>query len=312
MNTLCLAPLILAAGSDVVKPDSGEIPAVAPGLADKVAPALAPERSFEGSDGGVADPTLTVYKVDLPIEAAVTAASAGLYVFVDYLIKPTLEGDVSCAARANGHCDPARLSSFDRYSVGRHSKEWRAFSDVALVAAMALPVLYLGFESIGLPTVSPWRDFANDLLIVAESLSLAGAFQTVLKFAVRRPRPDWYDANEDLTNIPFDSGLSFPSGHTMLVASATTALTMTIFLRHPTAPLRWIVLGAGAVLTGMTALARVEAGAHFPTDVIVATFLGAFTGFIVPYLHKKELPVLPVGGINPIDGSGSIGVQGRF
>jgi membrane-associated phospholipid phosphatase len=97
-----------------------------------------------------------------------------------------------------------------------------------------------------------------------------------------------------------------------MVASATTALTTTVFLRHPESPMRWVILGAGGALTGLTALARDEAGNHFPSDVIVGTFIGAFSGFVVPYLHRKKIPLTPTAGLNPMNGSTTFGLSGKF
>lgn len=295
----------------VVTADGGQIPTAVPALTSRLAPVLAPELVRDGgTEPMVAPATLSVYSVDLPVEAAVTIGSVGLFVIVDFMIKPTLEGDISCRRPVgNGRCNPADLTAFDRYSVGRSSKEWQMFGDVALAAALIMPVLYFGLESLVLPTTEPWGDFANDLLVVSESMALTGAMQTFMKFAFRRPRPARYLE----VDVPsFDQELSFPSGHTALVAAATTALTTTVFLRHPKSPLRWVVLGGGVLGTGLTALSRVESGQHFPTDVIVGMMIGGFAGFAVPYLHRKDLPVTPHASINPVDGQTTLGVSGTF
>lgn len=297
----------------VVTVDGGTVPTVAPGITDKVAPVLAPELA---PDGGVAPtvapPTLSVYDVDFPLETAVTAMSVSLYVIVDFLIKPTIEGDVSCRRPVgNGRCNPADLTSFDRYAVGRESRPWAVFSDVALFGSLIIPVLYLGLESIALPTQDPWGDFGNDLLIVGEAMAMTGALNTVLKFAFRRPRPIRYtDLEEPLT--PFDAELSFPSGHTSMVAAASSALTATVFLRHPKSPMRWVVFGAGVALTALTGWSRVEAGSHFPTDVLVGALVGGFAGFLVPYIHRKKSPVQPSASFNPVNGQSSLGIAGAW
>lgn len=297
---------------EAVTPYGDDVPTVAPKFTDEMAPLLAPEKKPEMGNTVVTEPHLSVYDVDLPLEASITAASFGLYIFIDFLIKPTLEGDVSCRRPiGNGRCNPDDLTAFDRYAVGRSSKEWGLFSDAALFTSIAIPVLYLGLESLVLPTTTPWGDFAGDMLIVAEAMALTGAFQNLIKFAVRRPRPVRYtQLEEPLTE--FDAELSFPSGHAAMVASATTALTTTVFLRHPESPMRWVILGAGGVLTALTSFARVESGNHFPTDVIVGSFIGAFSGFVVPYLHRKKIPLTPTAGVNPVNGSTTFGLTGKF
>lgn len=300
--------------AEVLTVDGGEVPTVAgPATTEKLAPILAPELVHDGGTAPlIADATLSVYKVDLPVEATVTAGSLGLFLIVDLVIKPTLEGDISCRRPVGfGRCNPADLTAFDRYSVGRRSPEWQAFGDAALIAALAMPVVYFALESIVLPTTSPWGDFANDLLVVSEAMALTGAMQTIMKFAFRRPRPVRYE-EVDVPLSTFDQELSFPSGHTALVAAATTALTTTVFLRHPKSQLRYFFAGGGILLTGLTALSRVESGQHFPTDVMVGMLIGGFAGFAVPYLHRKELPITPTVSFNPAQGGSTFGLAGTF
>ena len=310
---LALALVVLAKEPPIeaFAPDGGRVPTVAPRAVDEFSPLLAPERKPDGGVVVVPAPSLSVYTVDLPVEIAATAGSLALLAVVNFLITPTLGIDVECKTPTEGgYCDPADLTSFDRYAVGRSSPGWDTFSDIALATAVLLPVGYLGLESIVLPTKTPWRDFAGDLLIVTEAIAMASAFQLVLKFAFQRPRPDQYTPEGSLTD--FDQTLSFPSGHVTLVAVSTTALTTTIFFRHPKSPLRWVALGAGAALTGLTAFARVEGGNHFPSDVLIGSCLGAFSGFVVPYFHRKKLPVMPTGSFNPATRAPTVGIQGTF
>ncbi|MBL8950117.1 MAG: phosphatase PAP2 family protein [Myxococcaceae bacterium] len=295
---------------DVVTPDGGTVPTVAPGLTDELAPVLAPERDVDVGETKVATPSLSVYDVDLPLEASLTLSSFGLFAIVDFLIKPTIEGDVSCRRpEENGRCNPADLTAFDRYAVGRNSKEWNTFGDIALFTSLAIPVLYLGLESLVLPTQTPWGDFANDLVIVAEAMALTSMINTVMKFAFRRPRPIRYT---DQTFTPFDAELSFPSGHTSIVAAATSALTATVFLRHPDSPMRFVVLGFGIALTTLTGLSRVESGNHFPTDVLIGAMVGSLSGFLVPYMHRKKSVIQPTASYNPFNGATSLGIAGSW
>ncbi len=315
MLTAMVVVAMLAADGEpnavVVTRDGGDVPTIAPGLTDNLAPVLAPELI---ADAGVvvADTSLSVYKIDLPVEITVTAGSLALYAIADFLIKPTLEGDLSCRQPTGiGRCDPSDLTVVDRWAVGRSSKEWTMASDVGLVASLIAPAVYLGLESLVLPTQHAFRDFAGDLLVITEAMALTTAFATVMKFAFRRPRPARYTA-VDAPFATFDQELSFPSGHVSMVASATTALTMTVFYRHPKSPMRWVVLASSVALTLVTAAGRVEGGHHFPTDVLMASMIGAFSGFAVPYVHRKELPFTPTAAVNPATGSAVFGVNGRF
>ncbi len=297
--------------------DGGTVPIVAPSLTTGAAKILAPELATDGDlmlDGGlepiVAKPSLSVYEVDLPSEIAITGGALGLALMVDVVVKPSLQGDLSCRGGVGTvRCDPESLSGFDRYAVGKNSPGWAMFSDIELYASLMIPVLYLGLESIVLPTKTPWGDFFNDLVVVAESMALTASLTTVLKFSFRRPRPGRYLAVDP--SSAFDDELSLPSGHVSQITAALTAFTTTIFLRHPQSQVRFIALGASIVLSALSAIARVEAGKHFPTDVITGVVVGAFSGFVVPYLHRKKSPILPTAAFNPANGgSTTFGVVG--
>lgn len=294
--------------------DGGEVPTVKPGLIPGLAPLLAPELVPDGGSPVIVVPaTLSVYNVHFPAELGLTGTAIGLAVVVDLLVKPGLEGDVSCRTQmGGGRCNPKDLTAFDRYAVGRKAHEWSMFSDVALYASILLPTIYLGLESIELPTTDPLGDWANDLLVVSEAMALSAAMQIVFKFAFRRPRPARY-LPATTAVASFDQELSFPSGHVTLVAAATTALSTTIFLRHPDSNIRYFILGSGLLLTGLTAIARVEGGHHFPTDVLVGALVGSFCGFVVPWLHRKKAPrIVPTAMFNPLDGSATLSVSGAF
>jgi membrane-associated phospholipid phosphatase len=300
-----------------VGPDGAEVPVVAPRLLPKFAPVLAPELAADAGfapDGSqlpvTASETLSVYNVNVPTEAAITAGALGLYVMVDVLIKPTLQGQTSCAQNPGYVCNINDLNALDRYAVGRHSVPWATFTDVALGASIILPALYLGLESLVLPTREPWRDFLGDMLVLSEALALSAAADTVFKFAFRRPRPDRYLSSE--TPTTFDDELSLPSGHAEMVAAATTALTTTVFFRHPDSKVRYVFLASGIVLSLATAWGRVESGKHFPTDVITGLLIGGTSGFLLPYLHRKESRLRPSVSYNPSTGSTTFALGGAF
>jgi undecaprenyl-diphosphatase len=97
-----------------------------------------------------------------------------------------------------------------------------------------------------------------------------------LKLIVDRPRPD-YQIIE-----PFASGLSFPSGHSLLAVILGGLLVYLVgqWVR-PVLPRRAIQVGLILVVAGMGA-SRVYLGVHWPSDVIGSYVLGvlAFVGLV--------------------------------
>lgn len=84
----------------------------------------------------------------------------------------------------------------------------------------------------------------------------------VLKRTVRRERPDRSD------------DLSFPSSHASMTAAVATAAAHNA--REATIPRagRWLIEGPEWGIATATAWARVEAGVHYPSDVLAGAALG--------------------------------------
>jgi membrane-associated phospholipid phosphatase len=62
--------------------------------------------------------------------------------------------------------------------------------------------------------------------------------------------------------------------------------------RHPRS--RWVapVWVIGMTLASTTAIARVAAGKHFWTDILVGAAVGSATGVAIPALHRRREPAI--------------------
>jgi membrane-associated phospholipid phosphatase len=56
----------------------------------------------------------------------------------------------------------------------------------------------------------------------------------------------------------------------------------------------WTSLGVGLAGSALIGVARVAAGSHFPTDVLVGAAAGAAIGIAIPALHDAGVSVSPV------------------
>ena len=123
---------------------------------------------------------------------------------------------------------------------------------------------------------------------------VSGLGNSALKFGFGRCRPKlWFEAQEYGFNWFHGTKAvwqSFPSGHTVAVAAAATAL----WLAYPR--LRPLAL----LYVGMMMAARLLAGAHYPGDVVASAFVGAaVTAVIWKQMRKYGLcgtdntPVVP-------------------
>lgn len=133
-----------------------------------------------------------------------------------------------------------------------------------------------------------------DAIMYSETVSLTLALTNVVKMAVRRPRPiayaeaDAHKGDANYSNSSTDSSLSFFSGHASMTGAIGATATYLAFARSPSKLRPWLTLLVAAGVTSFTSIERVQAGKHFPTDVIAGAFAGAGIGVVVPHLHRTE------------------------
>ena len=215
-------------------------------------------------------------------------------------------GGMSEAILSTGEITPqkpnanAKFLGIDQASIGKRPiAGWGTVSNVGLVSAFvfaALDPIYTGARE------NPQAGLV-DAVIYGETLSTIWALTNVTKIAFRRPRPSAYADQARLdaqcagqnpatcvtpTLDQTDSALSFFSGHAATTAAVFATGTYLAFARSPGTIRPWIVLAAGATITTLVDVGRVQAGKHFPTDVLAGSLAGFGVGIIVPHLHSAD------------------------
>lgn len=191
--------------------------------------------------------------------------------------------------------DTHSLLSIDRGAISQNPDSNAAtLSNVGLYTAVGFAVLD--------PLLTIARDGKEaalvDGIMYAESIAFAVGATDIAKVAVRRPRPIAYiERNQfvaaggdirNYDNTSTDSALSFFSGHAATVAAISGAATYVAFSRSPRTIRPWLTLLGGAALTTFVSVERVRAAAHFPTDVIAGSLVGAGCGVLVVHLHRAD------------------------
>jgi membrane-associated phospholipid phosphatase len=112
--------------------------------------------------------------------------------------------------------------------------------------------------------------------------------QTINK-TVARKRPFFYSSKMSMAER--QSGwaqISFLSGHTNFGFAFATFFASTWSAYYPDSKWKPWVWTASMGLAATTAITRVLARQHFPSDVLAGASTGLFIGWLVPWLHKKK------------------------
>ncbi len=212
------------------------------------------------------------FELELKTDLPVLLVSAGLssIAFVELPAPPCLPDD----------CDASRINAFDRGVIGNYSEKIHSVADFVVLGTLLVPPLLTLLEH-GSDGV------LEDTVVFFESILVAQALAQVTKAAVRRPAPLVYDPD-----VPLDAKInnadavrSFYSGHTTTAFTAATAFSVTYWLRHPDSTLRWLVIALSAITATTVGVLKMEAGYHYPTDVIAGALTGIGVGLLVPLLH---------------------------
>lgn len=238
------------------------------------------------------------FQWDPVVDGAVTFGGGATYLILNYLVEPSLP-PVSSAQGSVPFVDEVAL---DRWNP---------------TAALASDVGLYGTLGLGLVASTVGGLRSGDGLVatgvVTESAMVTGAFTSLLKHAVNRPRPyTWLEdppeeVLEDMEGV--DAWLSFPSGHTSLT-SAVSFATASVLAREGGPPVP-LYVGA-AVLTTSVASLRVVAGKHFPTDVVAGAAIGTAVGLAVPALHAVPADKGVSLWLGETDEGGLVGLRGSW
>jgi len=173
-----------------------------------------------------------------------------------------------------------QIPSFDRYSTRFYSERAHQVSN------------YSGLASAVFPMVILWKEHDQGhngklLLIGVEGALLTAGLTNLTKMLSKRAHP--YVYNDAVTlekKMDTNARYSFFSGHTSLSAYFTFSGAQMYSDLYPNSNKKGLVWATAAAIPLVTAVGRMRAGKHFPTDVIVGYAVGAALGVLVPKIHR--------------------------
>ena len=173
-------------------------------------------------------------------------------------------------------CDPATLWRIDRQALGARSPAAGTASDLGAVSV-------LGFGGLALVWHRRPSDARGDAVAYADAVGWSAVAVQWLKVAIGRERPVLYTSGAVAAASDRDNQRSFPSSHTTVAFAAATAYLVIARREQLSHRTRTALLLYGAALA--TGVLRVEAGKHFPTDVMGGAALGSTLGWLAATIH---------------------------
>lgn len=235
-----------------------------------------------------ASPYHTRFAVDAPITAGLGVLSGlGLYL----VQQKSGNGDDALAA-----LDKNEVPKFDRYAAGKYSESAQLASDL-----LCYPALVIAPGLLALNPAVRGR-YGQVAALYLQTMLVTDALFTLTVGTVYRNRPYLYGPEGGNGRSGKIATNSFFAGHVAHTATATFFAAKVFHDFNPDSPAQPFVWGAAAIVPAAVGYYRIEAGKHFPSDVLVGYAVGATMGVLVPQLHKRGrargLSVLPMQGLN--------------
>ncbi len=196
------------------------------------------------------------------------------------------------------------INRFDRGAVNHWSESIATTSDVFAVAMMAVPVSLMLSDNIK-------KDYQTIGFMYGETLWFSYFTASIAKGAVQRVRPYAYNPQVGMDKkLRSYTKESFFSSHTVGAFASVSFFSVVYNEYYPDSKYTpWIIAGGFAAASAI-GIMRIEAGHHFPTDVLTGAAVGTAFGYIIPALHKGNKLV----GVSPalLNSSPAISITAKF
>lgn len=242
------------------------------------------------SQAQVQNPYSLSWKTDGAI-AAYSAIGLGTFAIVNSHVTPLTSAQIA-------QLDAQKINRFDRNTTQNYKPNIDNISDYSAAGSCVISVGITGLLTMyATQDRQSFWDHASTLAVMcAETNMLTVLTTNIIKSSVLRTRPYVYNSSvplDDKTTI--HARKSFFSSHTAFTAANTFFMAQIVSDYYPHTWASYSAWGVAAALPAAIAYMRVDAGRHFPTDVIAGYVFGTACGLLVPYLHKTKQSNVSVG-----------------
>ena len=190
------------------------------------------------------------------------------------------------------------INPLDRWVVRPYNAQVDHISYYPFYAAFPLPLAFI------LTSKAMRSDFLKIGFLYMEAMAINGLLGSSATLFVNQYRPYAYSAGTSMDQRMIQNAKnSFYAGHVEVMACSTFFISQVYATYYPESKIKWLFFAlSGAATIGMGYL-RIDAGMHFPSDVLLGSITGALSGMLVPYFHNHKiikninLTVAPFGGI---------------
>ncbi len=178
--------------------------------------------------------------------------------------------------------NPQDVNSLDRKTIFNYSESSNTLSEGVLLGTGLASLTLLANKSIR-------RQWVIMGVMGMEVLMVTYGVASVTKTTVLRTRPYVYNAMVSMDRKQeLDARFSFFSQSTAATAGIGFFAAKVFSDTHPHSKWKPLVWTGAIVLPAVTGWAKVDAGEHFITDVLVGYSVGALIGYFVPVMHFKK------------------------
>jgi membrane-associated phospholipid phosphatase len=259
-------------------------------------PVLVTGQVLGQEEAGKAGGRPSVYTIKPAVDIPVTVAAAAwtFYGFSQVSKKSsTSQADVLSLNKSS-------IPWYDRWAVRPYNKSVDKLSYMPFYAAVPYPVLFFAFDK------KMRKDYIKLTFLYTQAMAMTGVLYTTATHYFSRLRPLVYSPESPIdTRTSPNSRNSFFAGHVALVGTSVFFMARVFADYHPDSKYKWVMYGAAAAATLTTGYLRHRAGEHFPSDILLGTAVGTFSGLLTPELHKSKLIKNERLSILPFCGRGS-------
>ena len=225
------------------------------------------------------------YKLDWTTNG-ILVGSALVLGGADYLVNKRIEPLTEAEIQV---LDVESIPPFDRFASGNNSRSAALRSDWTMYGAIASAVGISAFSTVPRMRESGLSEILTVGTMLVETNLLCYLGTDLTKGLSLRSRPYVYHPDVPMeAKTGIDARKSFFSGHTSAAAANSFFAARVFSDYYPESKWKNLIWGLAIALPAWTAIERVSAGKHFPSDVLAGYAFGAMCGYFVPFFHKNE------------------------